>query len=350
MSLAKTKKRKIQKKIFSDQRPSVKKLKHEFYSPEQIKNFKKIITHDHKIYSQYAEDILVIGLDEVGRGCIAGPVCTGAYSCSSFYMHTRELLEEITRSRQLISNEFMSYSDRDIYYSETVINESAIEAELEEIEDLSALLLLEDSKQVPHVKREKLCKSLLNVPGFSPASHILYSTNFHSAAQIDENGIVSCIWSSMTDNVLAILMQYFELYHRYPREIILLVDGPRAIPNIVGLLTTKLELKKLSDLSFTEENADPLQATLNLSVNESNIILRQRAIVKGDAHSAQIAAASNLAKSARDKYMKELALKHKDYLWETNVGYGTKDHWKAISGLGLTEEHRRTFLSEYAVN
>lgn len=329
MSLAKTKKRKIQKKIFSETRPQVKKLQREFYSQEQINNFKNIISHDTKIYSKYSDDILIIGLDEVGRGCVAGPVCTGAYSCASFYLHGQELIEDIIRSRQLTSGEFMSYSNRDLYYSETIINESLVEEELREIEDLSSLLLLEDSKQVPHAKREKLCDALLNVPSFSAASHLLYSTDMHSAAQVDEKGIVQCIWSSMTNNVINLVLQYFEFYHRYPEEVLLLVDGPKTIANISDLIQTKLDERKISDLSF---------------------IVKQQAIVRGDSHSALIAAASNLAKSARDKHMRRLATKHTNYLWETNVGYGTKKHLEAISVHGITSEHRRSYLGNYGVN
>ncbi len=347
MALAKTKKRKIRKKLFSEARPSVRKLQREFYSQEQINNFKKIINHDSKIYSKYNNDILIIGLDEVGRGCVAGPVCTGAYSSSSFYLHAKELLEDIIRSRQLTSGEFMSYSDRDLYYSETIINEGSVEEELLEIEDLSALLLLEDSKQVPHAKREKLCNSLLNVPSFSPESHILYSTNQHSAAQIDEQGIVQCIWSSMTENLLNIVMLYFDFYHKYPKEILLLVDGPKTIANIINLLEEKLSKRNISDINFVELNNDPEQQSLGLEISHGSIVLRQQAIVKGDSHSALIAAASNLAKSARDKHMRTLATKHPNYLWENNVGYGTKKHLDAIQTYGMIDEHRRSFLSNY---
>lgn len=66
-------------------------------------------------------------------------------------------------------------------------------------------------------------------------------------------------------------------------------------------------------------------------------------IVKGDGKSLSIAAASVIAKVTRDRYMKELALKHPGYGWETNVGYPTKTHRDAIIALGLTPHHRRSF-------
>lgn len=66
-------------------------------------------------------------------------------------------------------------------------------------------------------------------------------------------------------------------------------------------------------------------------------------IVKGDGKSLSIAAASVIAKVTRDRYMKELALAHPGYGWETNVGYPTKTHRDAIIALGLTPHHRRSF-------
>lgn len=66
-------------------------------------------------------------------------------------------------------------------------------------------------------------------------------------------------------------------------------------------------------------------------------------IVKGDGKSLSIAAASVIAKVTRDRYMKELALTHPGYGWETNVGYPTKTHRDAIIRIGLTPHHRRSF-------
>jgi ribonuclease HII len=66
-------------------------------------------------------------------------------------------------------------------------------------------------------------------------------------------------------------------------------------------------------------------------------------IVKGDGKSLSIAAASVIAKVTRDRYMKDLALTHPGYGWETNVGYPTKIHRDAIIRIGLTPHHRRSF-------
>ncbi|MBR4808850.1 MAG: ribonuclease HII [Bacteroidales bacterium] len=66
-------------------------------------------------------------------------------------------------------------------------------------------------------------------------------------------------------------------------------------------------------------------------------------VVHGDATYASIAAASVLAKTARDAYMLELAGKYPGYGWEHNFGYPTKEHIDAIRRLGYTPEHRKSF-------
>jgi len=67
------------------------------------------------------------------------------------------------------------------------------------------------------------------------------------------------------------------------------------------------------------------------------------AIVKGDSRSASIAAASIVAKVARDRIMVDLAQQHPGYGWEKNAGYPTKAHREALQILGVTPQHRRSF-------
>ena len=68
-----------------------------------------------------------------------------------------------------------------------------------------------------------------------------------------------------------------------------------------------------------------------------------RAIVKGDARSVSISAASIMAKICRDQIMVDLAQQHPGYGWETNAGYPTKSHKDALQNLGVTPHHRRSF-------
>ena len=66
-------------------------------------------------------------------------------------------------------------------------------------------------------------------------------------------------------------------------------------------------------------------------------------IVKGDAKFASIAAASVLAKTYRDDYMRRLAREFPQYGWERNMGYPTKEHVEAIIKYGYTPHHRKSF-------
>lgn len=65
--------------------------------------------------------------------------------------------------------------------------------------------------------------------------------------------------------------------------------------------------------------------------------------VKGDGRYASIAAASVLAKTFRDDYMREAALQYPQYGWDVNCGYPTKAHREAVLRYGLTPLHRRSF-------
>ena len=66
-------------------------------------------------------------------------------------------------------------------------------------------------------------------------------------------------------------------------------------------------------------------------------------IIKGDEKFASIAAASILAKTSRDEYMKALHSEFPMYGWDNNKGYGTLQHRKAIEQFGLTIYHRKSF-------
>jgi ribonuclease HII len=71
--------------------------------------------------------------------------------------------------------------------------------------------------------------------------------------------------------------------------------------------------------------------------------LPHQTIIKGDGLYAHIAAASILAKTARDAYMIELHKKYPQYGWDQNKGYGTAAHRAAIAIHGLCDEHRKSF-------
>ena len=71
--------------------------------------------------------------------------------------------------------------------------------------------------------------------------------------------------------------------------------------------------------------------------------IRHTCIVKGDGKFASIAAASVLAKTYRDEYMRKIAREYPDYGWDRNMGYPTKEHVQAIIDHGYTPYHRKSF-------
>lgn len=73
-------------------------------------------------------------------------------------------------------------------------------------------------------------------------------------------------------------------------------------------------------------------------------------VVKGDNKYYSIAAASILAKVSRDEYMKERHKENPNYGWDTNKGYGSKQHRESILKHGVTKEHRLSFLKNILPN
>ena len=91
-----------------------------------------------------------------------------------------------------------------------------------------------------------------------------------------------------------------------------------------------------------------LRATVDHALIDGNMLPRDlhcpgEAIVKGDGRCLSIAAASIVAKVYRDRLMVALAQQHPGYGWETNAGYGTRPHLEALTTLGTTIHHRRSF-------
>ncbi|MDA8537956.1 ribonuclease HII [Candidatus Pelagibacter bacterium] len=66
-------------------------------------------------------------------------------------------------------------------------------------------------------------------------------------------------------------------------------------------------------------------------------------VIKGDQKIPSISAASILAKVSRDRFITSLSKKFGNYGWDTNSGYGTKEHLEAIKIYGVTKHHRKTF-------
>ena len=74
-----------------------------------------------------------------------------------------------------------------------------------------------------------------------------------------------------------------------------------------------------------------------------DFICPTQCIIKGDARSFSISAASIIAKVHRDKLMQQMALIYPGYGFEKNAGYGTKEHIEGLIKYGITPEHRKTY-------
>lgn len=150
--------------------------------------------------------------------------------------------------------------------------------------------LLDDSKKMTARHRDEVREVI-------EKEAISWAVEEVSPAEIDELNI---LWASVTGMQRAVL-------RLNPRPDFLLIDGNRFRP--FGTYTAK----------------------------------DYATIVKGDATYASIAAASVLAKTWRDEYMKKIALEYPEYGWDRNMGYPTPEHIAAIRKYGYTPYHRMSF-------
>lgn len=202
------------------------------------------LSHETNLWPHYR---YIAGLDEAGRGALAGPVAVGA----------------------------VILPDDDPLLSRTLAG-------------------LRDSKQLTPFERETLSPRIKEVAR-------TWSVGFASAGEIDSHGIVCA-------TRLAAL-----------RALCGLAMSPQYL-----LTDFRLELPQLE--------------------------ISQTALVKGDALCLSIAAASVLAKTARDELMRELDLAYAGYGLGQHKGYGTRAHRSALQRLGISAIHRRSFqIKEWRV-
>ena len=152
--------------------------------------------------------------------------------------------------------------------------------------DFDDMPIIRDSKQMSPKQREIAYNWIINNPD------IIWAVAQCSATEIDELNI---LWASM-----------------------------RAMERAVGAL------KAQPEMCLIDGNRVPKNLT-------------GQSVVKGDAKSLSIAAASILAKETRDKIMHELAQQFPMYAWDKNAGYPTAEHLSAIEKYGVNEHYRKTF-------
>jgi len=180
----------------------------------------------------------ICGIDEVGRGPLAGPVVAGA----------------------------------------VILPKDDI------------ILYLNDSKQLTAAKRDELYEEIKK-------RAVAYATGFVDHERIDEINILQATYEAMREAIMKLSVK----------------------PDIL----------------------------LNDAVTIPQVDIKQVPIIKGDAKSCSIAAASILAKVTRDRYMEDMDLKYPGYGFAGNKGYGSAEHIKAIKELGPCPIHRRSFIKNF---
>lgn len=111
---------------------------------------------------------------------------------------------------------------------------------------------------------------------------------------------------------------------------------------------------RIDEINIYEATKEAMyEAIQNLSIKPEHVLIDamkleklsipSTSIIKGDAKSESIAAASVIAKVTRDRMMDEEGLKHPEYGFEHHKGYPTKNHVEAVKKYGILDEYRRTF-------
>lgn len=225
----------------SDDRAGVKKLVSAYRKKEEALQKERMRLEDMRSFEhKYSTYSLICGIDEAGRGPLAGPVVAGAVILPK---------------------------DCEILY-------------------------LNDSKKLSPAKREALYEEIME-----KAEAV--GVGMASPARIDEINILQATYEAM--------------------------------------------LEAVDNLGVTPE------LLLNDAVTIPDVSIPQVPIIKGDAKSVSIAAASIIAKVTRDRLMVQYDEILPGYGFARHKGYGSKDHIEAIRRLGPTPIHRRTFIKNFVV-
>ena len=128
----------------------------------------------------------------------------------------------------------------------------------------------------------------------------------------------------------------------------------RAVAFAVGVV----DHERIDEINILQATYEAMrQAIMNLDVKPDILLndavtipqvdIRQVPIIKGDAKSCSIAAASIIAKVTRDRMMEEMDSRYPGYGFRLNKGYGSAEHIRAIKEIGPCPIHRRTFISKF---
>ena len=123
----------------------------------------------------------------------------------------------------------------------------------------------------------------------------------------------------------------------------------KAIDRVNILQATKEAMRiaiAQADKMLSEKTGGHLEHILFDAMKIDDVEIPQTSLVKGDARSVSIAAASIMAKVTRDAMMVKYSEEYPGYGFEKNKGYGTKQHYEGIYSQGICPIHRRSFLKK----
>ncbi len=115
----------------------------------------------------------------------------------------------------------------------------------------------------------------------------------------------------------------------------------------INILNATYEAMRLAIAQVEEKLGRAPELLLNDAVTIPDVSIPQLPIIKGDAKSVSIAAASIIAKVTRDHLMLDYDQKYPEYGFAKNKGYGTKVHIEALKQYGPCEIHRRSFIKNF---
>ena len=121
----------------------------------------------------------------------------------------------------------------------------------------------------------------------------------------------------------------------------------RVLASLMVLITVFLVGCSNNEKKNENLNIKPDYALIDGNRVPKGITVPCETVIKGDAKSCSIAAASIIAKVTRDRLMLEYAEKYPQYEFEKHKGYGTAAHYKAVDNYGLCPVHRPSFFKKY---
>jgi ribonuclease HII len=152
--------------------------------------------------------------------------------------------------------------------------------------------------------------------------------------------------TTLTDSKQLTFTQRESIEEDIKKEAIAWAIGEASIEEIdkINILQASiLAMHRALDKIFEESNSIPEMILVDGNKFKPYNFIPYQCVIKGDSKYFSIAAASVLAKNYRDKKMIELSKNYPEYAWDSNMGYPTPAHKKAIQKYGLTPYHRMTF-------